>query len=278
MATLEATAPELQGSVRDIMITEVRTAQVDTSIADVATLIVRHNLRRIVVIDQQKKVIGVVSQRDILRSFLVADQDSGSVTTTRIISIVTRDKLITVTPDIPLVKAAVVLATNKIGCLPVVNRRGKLMGILSVSDLLKLMTGGVATRSNDDSGFKFYTPAALARENIPAFIRRVNGDLVVPLKGLGEEVAVTDYVLLGYDESKGQILIKFVDDQDKIDDVIKIKRTKDQAVIPASGFVKYFNLTEKTSVFDVAPHENGTSLLLTPRAKGANPDEGEELH
>ena len=261
------------------MITEVRTAQVDTSIADVATLITRHNLRRIVVIDQQKKVIGVVSQRDILRSFLVGDQESGSVTTAKIISMVKKDKLITVTPDVPLVKAAVVLATNKIGCLPVVNRRGKLMGILSVSDLLKLMTGGGAARSNDDSGFKFYTPVTQARENLPAFIRRVNGDLVVPLKGLDEDVAITDNALLGYDEAKGQILIKFVDDQEKIDDAIKIKRTNDQAVIPASGFVVHFNLNEKTSVFDVAPHENGTSLLLTPRAKGANQsDEGEELH
>ena len=280
MAILEAIAPELQGSVRDIMITEVRTANVDTSIADVATLITRYNLRRIIVVDQQKKVMGVVSQRDTLRSFLAADHESGSVTTTKISALLKKDPPITVTPDVPLVKAAVVLATNKIGCLPVVNRRGKLMGILSVSDLLRHLTGGGSGADSEaESGFKFYTPVAQARENVPAFIRRVNGDLVVPLKGFDKQISITDFALLGYDEASGNIMIKFVDDQEKIDDAIKVKRTKDQAVIPASGFVVHFKLNEKTGVFDVSPHENGTSLLLTPKAKGANqPGENEELY
>ena len=262
------------------MVTDVRTVDPDTSIADMATLMARYSLRRVIVVDQQKNVVGVVSQRDTLRMFLVADKTSGSVTTSKVSSLLKKTQPITVTPDVPLVKAAVVLAANKIGCLPVVSRRGKLMGILSVSDLLKHVTGGGgAAQSEVETGFEFYAPVSQARENLPAFIRRVNGDLVVPLKGLDEDVKISDYALLGYDEGRGQILIKFVEGPDKIDDAIKVKLTKDQAVIPASGFVVHFSLDVKTAVFDVAAHVDGTSLVLSPRSKDANlPGEGDELH
>ncbi len=280
MSTLSAASPELQSSVQDIMVTNVHTVTPDTSVADMATLMAQHNLRRVVVVDAQGIVIGVVSQRDTLRTFFFADQGTGSVTTTKVDSLLGNGQPITVTPDVLLVKAAVVLAANKIGCLPVVDRRGKLMGILSVSDLLRHLTGGgSAARGATEKGFTDYTPVTQASEHVPAFIRRVNGELVVPLKGLDGEVTVTDFALLGYDRANGNIRIKFVDNNDKLVDAIKVKRTKDQAVISASGFVAHFDLDVKTSVFDVTPYDKGSGLLLSPRAKSpGQPDDGEELY
>lgn len=48
---------------------------------------------------------------------------------------------ITVTPDTPLQEAVKILAENKIGGLPVVDSAGKLVGVISESDLMWQETG-----------------------------------------------------------------------------------------------------------------------------------------
>lgn len=113
-------------------------------IAEVAEQMTDQNIRRVVVVDAQQRVLGVVSQRDVLRHYLASEQGetpAAEPLNAEIQTLISRDKPVTVLPDLPLNKAAAVLAANKIGCLPVVGLKRELVGILTTTDLLRRITG-----------------------------------------------------------------------------------------------------------------------------------------
>ena len=139
MPTLEAMPTQATSLVRDVMTKEVQTSPPTALIAEVAEQMTDQNIRRVVVVDAQQRVLGVVSQRDVLRHYLATEQgDTPAVEpqNAEIQTLISRNKPVTVLPDLPLNKAAAVLAANKIGCLPVVGLKRELVGILTTTDLL----------------------------------------------------------------------------------------------------------------------------------------------
>ena len=177
--------------------------------------------------------------------------------------LVSRDKPVTVLPDLPLVKAAAVLAANKIGCLPVVGLKRELVGILTTTDLLRRVTG----HGGDglEKSFQFYTPASVARVKLPAYIRKLTGELVIPLKCMDNRDAVTPLVVLGYDAKSGRILLKFVTEGTEGEGAMRTRVEDDCVIISASGFVTHFDLIGKTSAFDVSVHKDNKYVVLSPR-------------
>ena len=267
MEMLEAVVPELQGVAGDIMTSQVHTAHEGTSVAEVATTMTKNKIRRVIVIDDDRRVIGVISQRDILRYCLRSDDNAGSfdggLNVTPIRSLIESRHPITVLPDVPLIRAATVLAANKVGCLPVVDAEGALVGILTVTDFLRHLTGDGEV--SVDTEFKFFAPSADARSKTPAYIRRMNGDVVVPIKCLEFPERLTRFVQLGYDEARGRVLIKTLPENESCDGAQKVLRDKEHIVIQASDFVAHFGLGGKVNTFNVESLQNGRYLVLTPR-------------
>ncbi|MEX0791643.1 MAG: CBS domain-containing protein [Pirellulaceae bacterium] len=268
MTAIEEISQQLKGAVKDVMTVQVHTATTGTHVSVVADMMARYQLRRVVVVDEHKKVIGVVSQRDIVRALLTTIGESGqenraSLHVEQILSV---ERPITVGPDVPLAKAAYVLATNKIGCLPVVNQDHLLMGVLSTSDLIRHLAGDQI--EGMESAFRMYSPTVDSNTRIPAYIRKVNGDLVIPMKNIENRRAKLDFAVLGYDPPTGRILIKFL--RTGADDAIQTKIVDDNLVIPARGFVRHFNLVGKSSAFDVADHNQSKFLVLTPKQPTQN--------
>lgn len=267
MQALQELSDQLAGTVQDVMTEQVHTAKRGSTVCEAADLMVDKNLRRVVVVDEKKRVLGVVSQRDVIRHYLTAaESEQQSETppgTVEIEALITRSKPITVTPDVPLAKAALVLATNKIGCLPVVGPRQELLGVLSTTDLLRNITG----RTQDlEAAFQFYAPSSATKTKLPAYIRKATGELVIPLVCLDNRDAVTNFALLGYDAPAGRILIKFVAEGNEANGALRTKRDDESLVIPASGFVSHFDLTrKKTTAYDVADHKETRYLILSPR-------------
>jgi CBS domain-containing protein len=273
MHTVVADPRGLTGVVQDIMTTEVHTTPAGTPIRVVAETMSEYNLRRIVVVDGDNHVVGVISQRDVLRHFLLGkdgkategSQASDALDAAPIDSLITRQEPVTVLPNSPLLKTAFVLATNKIGCLPVVGERHELQGMLSTTDLLRHVTGHA--QQGVETGFQFYSPNGTSKTKAPAFFRRANGNLVIPLACVEDKSVLTDFVLLGFDPSSGRILAKFISEAEhaQIDGAIKGKRDNENIVLRASGFVNQFNLANKAKVFDVTAQDGGRYLVLTPR-------------
>jgi len=56
-------------TVGELMRREVATVDEDTTLCEVARLMLTQNVRRIPVLDKEKKVVGIVAREDILREF-----------------------------------------------------------------------------------------------------------------------------------------------------------------------------------------------------------------
>ena len=126
--------------VRDLMSAPPRTITSQDSLQSAMELLHKHNIRELPVVEHGR-LIGIVTDRDlreIAPSYpIFRDQQEirRYLQTLTVASAMTVDPVV-VSPDTPLVEAARLLHSYRIGSLPVVERE-KLVGIISVSDMLK---------------------------------------------------------------------------------------------------------------------------------------------
>jgi CBS domain-containing protein len=136
--------------VRDYMTTSVTTLNQDDRLLDAALLIRRTGKRHVPVLGPDGAVVGIVTDRDVNRlapsmlSHMTAEEYNSVFEATPITLAMSKDP-ITVSPETPMREAVSLLYTKKIGALPVVEG-GRLVGILTVSDMLRLLNEVLATR------------------------------------------------------------------------------------------------------------------------------------
>jgi len=61
----------LGSRVEDIMTDKVKTVEEDAPVGDIASMMINNNVNRIPVVDKDKKVIGIITRRDIVKSMIV---------------------------------------------------------------------------------------------------------------------------------------------------------------------------------------------------------------
>ena len=128
--------------VRERMSCPVITIKPETPIMDAHNLMRKEQIRRLPVIDEWKRLAGIVSEKDLLHAE-PSDATSLSVWEVHyLLSKVTVAKImtcdvITITENTLLEEAARIMADNKIGGLPVL-RDGKVVGIITETDLFKI--------------------------------------------------------------------------------------------------------------------------------------------
>ena len=120
-------------TVSDIMTKRVMTLKPYHSLSDAVTLMAKHSFRHFAVVDRYR-LVGVVSDRDILRVLARAKDWQN----TKVSQFMMRD-LVTVQPDTLISVAVREMLSKRINCLPVVNDRGDLEGIVTSSDLLSIL-------------------------------------------------------------------------------------------------------------------------------------------
>lgn len=118
------------------MTTSVITARIEDTVdlADIDMKLAR--IRHIPVIDGDNRVVGVVSDRDLLRALETLRE--GSYETLIIGAVMTAD-VSTIAPEAPARDALKIMLEDKIGCLPVVGRDGQLVGLITETDFLRLL-------------------------------------------------------------------------------------------------------------------------------------------
>ena len=112
----------------NIMILDPITILEEGTIADALMLMQEYKIGGIPVIDEAKKLIGIVTNRD-LRFETVMSRP--------IREVMTRDNIITTTQKTDLVKAGEILQKHKIEKLPVVDRNNRLIGLITYKDITK---------------------------------------------------------------------------------------------------------------------------------------------
>lgn len=117
-------------------------------------LMVRRGIRHLPVVDAERRVLGVLSFDDIRAavnapvSWKASISDDARREATRwSVAELMNDSPIVAREDEALSSAADLLADARIGCLPVVDDTGRLVGLLSETDALRAL--GAAARSYD---------------------------------------------------------------------------------------------------------------------------------
>ncbi len=129
--------------IREYMTSPVITVTPDTSLDEALSIVRQHNIRRLPVVDNNGKLVGLVT-REILRD---APSSISALSTlgmrfqlSRIkVSDVMITDVITVTPDSTIEEATTVALERQIGTLPVVDEKGNLVGMVTNTDLNNLV-------------------------------------------------------------------------------------------------------------------------------------------
>ncbi len=123
----------MQTKVKDIMIREVKMADVQDSVLDAAGIMNQYEIGCVIVADKGKP-IGILTERDILRRVVFERKDPAE---TEIEEVMSRP-LVTVSPRAGIVRAIRIMLRKGIKKLVVTNS-GRLKGILSLTDLMPLL-------------------------------------------------------------------------------------------------------------------------------------------
>lgn len=115
--------------IRDIMTTEVSTAEPDTTLEEIATIMKEEDVGAVPVIDGDE-LIGIVTDRDIVLRCIAEGKDASEVHAEDILT----DDLHTISPEDDVQEASRIMAERQIRRLPVVEQ-GTLIGMVSIGDI-----------------------------------------------------------------------------------------------------------------------------------------------
>jgi CBS domain-containing protein len=141
----------------DIMTTKVVTVAADATAQEAAALMLRHHISALPVVDQSGKLVGIVSEGDLVRRGELGTERERSwwlelLTSNRTlasdyakshgrkVSEVMSKKLITAKPDTPINDIALLLEQHAIKRVPIVEG-GKLLGIVARANLVQALAG-----------------------------------------------------------------------------------------------------------------------------------------
>ncbi len=132
-------------TVKDIMIRDVKTIEMSATMAEAAKLMKKNRIGSLVVIDNNLRPIGIITERDF--AYKIIAENKG--TDMKVKDIMTRD-VKTIDQDRTLKDAAKLMAAHVIKRLPVVSG-GKLVGIISIEDIMR------AEKMGEDSNLYSFT-------------------------------------------------------------------------------------------------------------------------
>ena len=122
------------------MTREIITVSADDDIAHMLASMNDFSIRHLPVVEG-KRLVGLVSQRDLLHaasSFLSDKQIVRDALIGTKVSRIMQKELLTVGPDEALTEVANLMYEAKVGCLPVVDAEGSLLGVITEADFIRL--------------------------------------------------------------------------------------------------------------------------------------------
>jgi CBS domain-containing protein len=145
-----------------VIIKRTITISSNSSLLDAREVLLRHNLKRLVVIDSKKRPVGIITEKDIAKTiYALGDKPIRSIKVSGFMS----KKLITVSKTDSVYDCAKLMKKNHISCIIVLGNNGILEGLVTKTDLVsiflihatsplkvsKIMTRNVITAMPGDS-------------------------------------------------------------------------------------------------------------------------------
>ena len=127
MADLPMTAP-----VEKLMSERIVTVDITSSVFDAAREIMDRDIGCVVVL-KERKVVGIITKGDILREAVMKRLDPSALNVERIMS----QPVLTVGMTNTLTEASNLMSDENLTKLPVVNKKGELVGIITSTDIIR---------------------------------------------------------------------------------------------------------------------------------------------
>ncbi len=132
--------------VRDVMTTDPVTVQAGASVKEALVLLADRGVTSLPVVGPGGRIRGMVSEADLIRDSVARDPrvqetpiEGGEVDRPRTVDEVFTPHAIAVHPDDDLATAVELMTSTSVKSLPVVDRRDHLVGIVSRSDVVRLL-------------------------------------------------------------------------------------------------------------------------------------------
>ena len=137
-----------QLAVRDVMTDHPRTVLAETPLKEAARTMVRAGLGALPVIDDERRVVGMVSEREVIRHLLTTQVFSGAdvrsalspLAGPRTVRDVMSRQVMCVAPEQPIAEVASLMSNKDVDRVPVV-REGQLVGFLTRGDIVRKLIG-----------------------------------------------------------------------------------------------------------------------------------------
>jgi len=155
--------------VKDRMSSPAITAPPSTDTTTALRTMYTRKIHRLPVVDDRGRLIGIVTQRDLL------EKSKGSAP----ISEVMRANPYTTTPEVSLIQVAVLMRDLGIGALPVLDH-SQLVGVITESDVFDAFLELLGARR---AGTRLIVPMTSLGEGLPRVLQAL-GTTKVPLTGL----------------------------------------------------------------------------------------------
>ena len=138
--------------VSDIMTTNPRTVSPDAKLREVASIMCLYRIPALPVIDADGKLVGNISEMDVLKNLLPTQEDfmSGNAvleieqmlpnygaSMNRSVADLMNKNPVSVSPDQHVLKATAKMTSHRFRRIPVVDGDGKLVGVMSLGDVHK---------------------------------------------------------------------------------------------------------------------------------------------
>lgn len=122
-------------SVGRLCVRDVDLADPDEAVQVAAARMNDRNVGTLIVLDRVKRPIGIVTDRDLATRVVAHARDATATTVAEVMTAVPK----TISEDLPLEEAITIMRSGPFRRMPVVNKEGKLVGLLSIDDVLDLL-------------------------------------------------------------------------------------------------------------------------------------------
>ncbi len=126
--------------VKDVMKTQLVTLNADSKLGFANDIMYLGRIRHLPVV-KGETVVGILTQRDLYRASLTSiltnwKENKEFLDSIRVSEVMSKN-VVTINPDATIVEAAQVMVDKKVGCLPVVKEKDKLVGLITETDVLQ---------------------------------------------------------------------------------------------------------------------------------------------
>ena len=130
--------------LKDVMTPNPVTLNIDDNFCKVAKIFQEKDIRHLPIVNSQGVIMGIISQRDLNRITSPQKGPDGEYLydpdelTKYLLKQHVIQEVFTLTPEDTLKRAVELMAAYKLGCIPIVDQDKRVVGITTVTDMMKL--------------------------------------------------------------------------------------------------------------------------------------------